>query len=45
MDEYDAIEIKRVCRVCLIQKEHLRPLFEGSLANMLKDIASVQVSW
>ncbi|KAF2896733.1 hypothetical protein ILUMI_09440 [Ignelater luminosus] len=43
MDEYENVELEKICRVCLNQKDDLRPLFQGSVAEMLREVASIQV--
>ena len=37
-------ELDKICRVCLVEKKDMRPLFGELVADMLMDVARVAVS-
>lgn len=46
MDQIFSTNLKfdRICRLCLIEKVGLKPLFEACVADMLMSCASIVVS-
>lgn len=38
------IELDKICRICLVVKKEMRPLFGEMIAEMLMEIAKIQVS-
>lgn len=42
--EMKTLELDKVCRVCLTTKKDMRPLFGEMVAEMLMEVARIQVS-
>lgn len=43
--EMKTLELDKVCRVCLTTKKDMRPLFGEMVAEMLMEVARIQVSF